>query len=223
MVYNRIMDVKLIKNILSDQDLKDLEDAIDREFNSRAVMKLNLPTKSIEENNSVCYYSGLGRIDIKYPNIPQHILDKIYNSVVKNLDEEIELLSSDFVMYAEYTKSSGGNPRLEPHFDIVDFGTVILDYQFKSNKVWEVKVESDFFALEDNSAILFDPSEKIHSRTVRTFSDDEFVKMLFFRFKTSTDLVPRTRLDKERLVFEQDWHVCEEVHVEKFKERYENR
>lgn len=220
MVYNGIMGHNVIKNILSEEDIRIVQETINNEFNSREKVKLNAPVKSGMADNAVCYYSQIGRIDIKYPKIPKDILNKIYNLVVEKSDNKIDDIVEDFVMYSKYTKSSGGNPKLEPHFDVVDNGTLILDYQLKSNKVWELKIESGYIALEDNSAVLFDPFESIHSRTIRDFSDDEFVEMLFFRFKTSDDIQERTEKDMDRLKFELDWYSCEREHVKIFKEEF---
>lgn len=220
MVYNGIMSLDVIKNILSEEDIRVVQETISNEFNNRETIKLNAPLKSGMSDGSVCYYSQIGRIDIKYPKIPKDILNKIYNIVVEKSDKKIHGIVEDFVMYSKYTKSSGGNPKLEPHFDVVDTGTLILDYQLKSNKVWELKIESDYVVLEDNSAVLFDPFENIHSRTIRDFSDDEFVEMLFFRFKTSDEIQERTEKDMDRLKFELDWYSCEREHAKKFKEEF---
>jgi hypothetical protein len=193
------MNTKVINDLLSDVDKARLLDAIANEFKTRPEARHKFPREDRDVNNHTAYYDGYGRIDIKHPKIPKDILDKIYRLVEEHLDDEYKPVTFDFAMYGEYTKRSGGDPKLEPHFDSAESATVILDYQIESNTDWEIKIESDLFLLDDNSGLLFDPLCNIHSRIIKDFNDEDFVKMLFFRFKSSNTISPKTIEDEKRL------------------------
>lgn len=193
------MEAKIIKNILSDDEVLMVSEAINKELSSRPVIKQDVLMHGEDKDNTVTYVIDFGRIDIRYPKVPSHIIDKILNIVKNNVDDSFTNPVFDFLIYAEYSNDSGGNPRLRPHFDVSEASTVILDYQLESNISWEIDVESNRFTLKDNSGLLFDPLENIHSRPVRKFNDGEFVKMLFFRFTSTKPVVPKNKEDQFRL------------------------
>lgn len=195
------MHAKVIKNILSDDDINRLTDAINHELKTRPIVDQGTLLHGHDREDTVTRVLDFGRIDIKYPKIPQDIIDKVLLIVKENVDESYTDLAFDFVIYADYSKASGGNPRLRPHFDSAESTGVILDYQLKSNVSWEIKVESDLFDLEDNSGLLFNPLDNIHYRPVKVFSDDDFVRMLFFRFVSSKSFSPITPENQKRLDF----------------------
>jgi hypothetical protein len=91
-----------------------------------------------------------------------------------------DLTLSKFVLYVEYNNKYG-NPDLPPHFD-ADKNEFIFDYQLESNTSWDLGVNMDVHAMEDNSALVFNPNLNIHWRPVKDFEDGEYVRMVFFRF-----------------------------------------
>ena len=74
-----------------------------------------------------------------------------------------------------------GAPNLRPHFD-GDNNELIMDYQLSSNTRWPLGVNTSVYDLEDNSALLFNPNTNVHWRPHKTFKDNEYVSMIFFRF-----------------------------------------
>ena len=46
---------------------------------------------------------------------------------------------------------------------------------------------------------MFDPLEKIHSRPIVDFEDDDFVRMVFFRFNSDKPVKEKTQEQLERL------------------------
>lgn len=192
------MNVKVIKDILSKEDISIILSIIDEELASRTISRKDLEGNSEHGTLEIEYWKDRGRIDVRNPKIPQKILDKFCEIARTNMINTAPM-GFDFVIYAEYSTQSGGNPKLIPHFDISLGATLILDYQLESNVSWGIGVESTIFNLEDNSGILFDPLEYIHYRPLKTFKDGEFVKMLFLRFNVAGDLKVYKDKDYKRL------------------------
>jgi hypothetical protein len=193
------MDTKLIKDLLSQEDISSIFKSIQDELDSRPVIKEDRPTSTVHPDDATLYWKDFGRIDIRYPKISQHIIDKVFDIVKEKADPVFKDLKFQFVIYAEYSTMSGGNPMLNPHFDVSDNSTLFLDYQLDSNTSWPIVVENDSFDLNNNDSLLFESVENIHYRPVKNFSDKEFVKMLFFRFSTSKILPEKTNEDYKRL------------------------
>jgi hypothetical protein len=192
----------LIKNIFSESEIQHMLNTIQEELKSRTKIHYKFPTKDKDIDNVVSYFTGYGRIDIKHFILEDSVISKLLKLVKDNCDSTYTDIDFDFVMYSEYTKDSGGIPKLEPHLDVTSHSTLILDYQLKANKSWGIKIDNKIFALEDNDGVLFDPYNEIHSRPVEDFEDGESVAMIFFRFKSSNPLNERDknlieRLDKE--------------------------
>ena len=166
---------------------------------TRPIEKEDRPSDTNHRDDTILYWKDFGRIDIRWPKIPQDILDKIFNNVKEILKDEYPVLTSGLVIYAEYSTATGGQPKLNAHFDISQARSLILDYQLESNTLWGIGVEDKIFDLKDNSGILFDPTAKIHYRPQKNFLDGEFVKLLFFRFDTAAEQEVHTEEDWLRL------------------------
>lgn len=99
--------------------------------------------------------------------------------IANNVSGNELLLSS--ITYVEYNNKYG-TPNLPPHFD-GDTNDLIFNFQLESNTSWNLGLDLEVYELEDNSALLFNPNELIHWRPIKEFQDNEYVKMIFFRFK----------------------------------------
>lgn len=193
------MENIVLKNILSKEELSRLMDAIQKEFNSREIVNQGSPHSDTDRDDTVTYLKDYGRIDIRRPDLPVDIIEKISNLVLNNIDPSFTNTVFDFVIYAEYSNRSGANPRLEPHYDVSKVATLILDYQVESNVDWDINVGYDSYTLEDNSGLLFDPLENVHYRPIQKFKDGEFVKMLFFRFSSSKEIYPKQKYTQHEI------------------------
>jgi hypothetical protein len=193
------MKTQVLKNILSNEDKSRIFKIVDEELSYRPVRRQPNPSRITDTGDTTNIIENYGRLEMKYINLPEDIMEKLHSIVEKSSDEVFPDLAFGFVIYAEYSKSYGKNPMLDPHFDISDVHTIILDYQLESNTSWEIAVESEKFILEDNSGLLFEPENNIHYRPAKNFQDDEFVKMLFIRFITGKDAVIHTNEEHMRL------------------------
>lgn len=96
--------------------------------------------------------------------------------------------------YTEYNLKYG-NPRLPAHFD-GDWNDLIINYQFQSNTFWDIGVDFNVYELSDNSAVIFHPNENVHWRPRKLFKDEEFVRMIFFRFHNTENMSDYSDLRK---------------------------
>jgi hypothetical protein len=126
-----------------------------------------------------------GRICIFDINVPDELIEKL-NKIVSEMFG-VELMGQ-LSLAVEYNLKYGA-PNLPPHFDGDDI-EIILNYQLSSNTSWAVGVNTEVFDMEDNSALIFAPNANAHWRPHKKFEEEEFVRMIFFRF-----VFPDRRLD----------------------------
>lgn len=123
-----------------------------------------------------------GRTDIQlYGLLDQDILNTI-SGYVKSLGDQYAICGQTF---SEYTNKYS-KPNLPMHKDP---NNVILtfDYHLESSIDWPVYVEGECFNLKPNQALLFSSSKQQHWRPDITFSDGDYVRMMFL-YVTDTSL-----------------------------------
>ena len=131
-----------------------------------------------DESPGNCTISqSLGRLQSTF-RPPEKIQKKLINTA-KNIESKELIISS--MTYVEYNKKYG-TPNLPPHFD-GDGSDVIINYQISSNTSWDIGLGTEIHKIEDNSALVFNPNKNIHWRPYKTFNEDEYVKMIFFRLR----------------------------------------
>lgn len=121
----------------------------------------------------------LGRLEFTIKNIyiDENIILKLTN-IAKSISKiDLMLLG---VTYVEYN-SKYGVPNLPPHFD-GDSTDLLINYQLSSNTFWDIGLNFNIYNIKDNSALIFNPNKEIHWRPNKIFKDQEFIKMIFFRF-----------------------------------------
>lgn len=117
-------------------------------------------------------------------SLPYDILGRVGEKVSAILGKELRIGSAS---YAEYRKEYG-QPNLPPHYD-GDNNDLIVDFQLKSNTSWGIGLDTEFFPMEDNEAIAFNPNERAHWRPHKEFLDGEYIGVIFFRFPDSTGAI----------------------------------
>lgn len=107
--------------------------------------------------------------------IPDDVLNDLINSAEKH--GEIDWYNFLFVRYS----SEFGIPVLGPHMDEHSTNFAV-NYQLDSNIDWDIVLEDTNYSLDNNSALVFSPSEIVHWREPRSFKYEEFVDMVLFYF-----------------------------------------
>lgn len=120
----------------------------------------------------------LGRIKINHFDLSNEIKTKLVNIVNSIHNESFQFAG---VSAAEY-RAKYGTPNLPVHYDR-DSIDLIFNFQLHSNTSWDIGVDCTVYSLKDNSAAIFHPNLSAHWRPHKTFKSDEFVKMIFFRFR----------------------------------------
>lgn len=122
-----------------------------------------------------------GRLCVSNLLIPFVIRNKLTEIVNSQLRNRLETSYSPLcVIYSrEY-----GEPNLPTHFDRDDTD-IIIAYQLESSAItWELGLDANTYQLQDNEALMFNPNLYVHWRPKLQFGPDDFVKMLFFRFRS---------------------------------------
>lgn len=150
------MEIKKIDNLFSSDELLDINETI---INSELELDNHLGRVK-----SVIHFKDL-------------IIEKI-NKIIIGYDTNLVFSSSSYVEY----NNLYGIPELPPHFDGDDCD-LLLNYQLSSNTVWGIGLNKEIYNLQDNEAVIFSPNEVIHWRPIKNFLNEEYVKMIFFRFQ----------------------------------------
>lgn len=131
---------------------------------------------------------SLGRLQSSFQT-PYELNKKLLNTA-KNIS--LKELSISAMTYVEYNKNYG-TPNLPPHLD-GDSSDVIINYQISSNTSWDIGFDTKIYKIEDNSALVFNPNKNIHWRPHKTFNEDEYVKMIFFRLCSKESITDNSHL-----------------------------
>jgi hypothetical protein len=135
-----------------------------------------------------------GRLCIEEFRLPGPIIKRVTDLVHSVASDSLQTNPSP--LFVEYN-AKYGTPNLTPHMD-GDTNDLIFDFQFKSNTTWGLGFNKDVHELADNSALAFNPNSNIHWRPIKTFNDDEFVQMIFFRFVNLDGSLQPTRVQYSR-------------------------
>jgi hypothetical protein len=175
------MSIYKINNVFTDQELELLNKAV------------------TDESREIGIH--LGRMHF-VTHTPPEIMQRLEYLVKKNTGEKNVVLS-----YGDCVEYSGkyGIPDLPPHFD-GDTSDLIIDFQLSSNTSWDLGVNLKTYTLEDNSAVIFNPNTNIHWRPIKEFSDEEFVRLLFFRC-----VLPDKAVDYSNKILSQDDPIFDEA------------
>ena len=166
--YNYYMSIKKITNLFTESEISYLKKEI----------------KKIQQLSIFKTYSDisgdLGRMNTFIPiaNISGPISDKVLE-VANSINDKSYKLTN--VLYVDYSNKYG-EPNLPPHFD-ADSCDLIVNFQLSSNTSWDLGLEMQTYEIEDNSALIFNANHYIHWRPHKIFNDQEYIRMIFFRFK----------------------------------------
>ena len=164
-----------MEDIFDNSEIQSFHQAIDK-FPIPIINGKYVPS---DQNNGTGVCEELGRLQISCiePYIPKDAKNKLSKMVNSFTDLPISLKHA---LYVEYS-TKYGTPNLPPHFDLDD-GDLIINYQLSSNTSWEIGVGLKKYDLKDNSALVFNGNTNIHWRAHKKFNDEEYLKMIFFRF-----------------------------------------
>ena len=173
------MENKIIKNILSEEQIKNIYDIVDSTPETHTILQKRLGHKA--------YLVGLGD-DIK--NKLQSIVQEHYGK---------DWVLNDY-QFARYSKKYGYEPKLYPHFDgAFENHRLTLDVQVNSTISWPIVVEGKEFILNNNEGLVFSGTDQIHWRSHLELSDDDIVDMIFCHCEKINDLkepITEEHLDK---------------------------
>lgn len=174
-----------LTNVLSEEDLSYLINEIN-----------NASGENLQEDNI------LGRMQAHYVIVNDSIWNKMTEIV--NSISDTPLVTTNSPLCVTYSNKYG-QPNLPPHYD-ADHNDMIVDFQVSSNTSWDIGVGTSMYSMEDNSAIVFNPNAQPHWRPIKTFNDNEYITMAFFRFYN-----PENKSDYSHLKFSSDDSVFEEI------------
>lgn len=179
------MRISKINNVFADEELSFIDSIINNKYIPRTETGEYI---AFDWEFHAGIDSNLGRLQFnlsdQFSNYNTSINQRLLSIASEAFYSDCKLpWSLNNVLYAEYS-GKYGTPNLPPHFD-GETSDIIINYQFNSNTSWDLGIGTDIYKLENNSAIVFNANEHIHWRPHKTFTNDEYVKMIFFRFCTT--------------------------------------
>ena len=151
----------VVKNIFTDNELKDLQETYD-----------NFPADQIKVQS----YSAHASI---YPNLKnkEDIIKRVEKLASEAVGEELVVLD---IEGARYSREFGWEAKLGPHYDARPVEMYVLDFHVKSNEDWKLIFECDEFTFGDNEGLLFSGTGTVHWRDPIRIKDDSRIDLLFF-------------------------------------------
>lgn len=168
-----------INNLFSDNEILNLNLAI-----VENLISVNVGGEYLEQSG---LNKELGRFQVGSvlnfftEDFSQYFSERLKKITLDLTGKDMGLSSIIFVKYS----GQYGSPNLPPHFD-GDSNDLIINYQLDSNITWELGLNKSIHELENNSALIFNPNTSIHWRPILEFKENDYVKMIFFRFRDKT-------------------------------------
>ena len=91
------------------------------------------------------------------------------------------------IVFIGYSNKDSLVPRLSDHKDNGSITKHTIDYQYKSNINWPLRIDGKEFLLNNNDAVTFLGSNQMHGRPDRIFKDGEYLENIFFQFIEKRD------------------------------------
>lgn len=161
--------------------------------------------EEIGVNNTSTISKDLGRIQSAFLNgkLSDNVLDCV-RDIAEGLSHSALHLSN--ITYVEYNNKYG-TPNLFPHFD-ADSSDLIINFQLSSNTNWPLGAGFDIYDMQDNEALALNGNEHIHWRPHKIFKDNEYVRMIFFRFADQENVK-----DNRHLAYSRDHEILKDVNI----------
>ena len=158
---------KLVKNFFDEEDMALIYKTID------GLIENNLkngndayakPFDKLEDHGFIVFY------ELFDPKVISKVKSGIESLVGHEVDEK-------GVFFARYSKKSGVNPSLLPHFDNVTtmnghYATTTI--QLKSTLDWDIYVEDEKFVMNQGDMLIFSGTGHIHWRPDVDFEEDDY-------------------------------------------------
>lgn len=177
-------------------------------FNTKEINIISKYIEQCENNNKGKIYRQTGRKLIGLEGLDISIINKV-ESYVKNVyNKNLIVKDIGFMRF----KKEYGLPKLLPHKD--DYACeVVFDYQFKTNKKWNLVIEGNKVSLNDNDAVCFEGENEAHWREKTIFDDNEFVEMICFNcigdghWRHQSETNPLSEIDQAKKIKQtfKDW------------------
>ena len=163
------MNTKLIKDLLSEEEISSILSSIQKEIDSRPILKEDKPTSTIHPDDATLYWKDFGRIDIRYPMLNPHFDVSDVSTVFLDyqldsntmwpiaVEQDVFELENNSALLFE----SVGNIHYRPIKNFLDKEFVkMLFFRFSTSKNLPEKTKEDYKRLYEIE-VKYDPSKDI--------------------------------------------------------------
>ena len=167
MALNFDQEIFVIKNFLSESEIKELKSAIkdSRDPVSGGASEMNFWSRV---NSNL--------------KIPDSVMKKFHEVALEYGDKSLEFSAQTSFKYDPKYASEDGLTQCPPHYDSGYKTQFSIDYQVESNVSWPLWVEGKKYVLDDNDALVFSGRSHMHWRDGQILNDGEFVDMYIMHF-----------------------------------------
>jgi hypothetical protein len=185
---------KFLNKIFTEDEINLIEESIAEQIASRELVEWDdqVDGEYVHNSKIVKIQKNLGRFGAEGIILPDSINMKVLELVNNGLVNNNYRLTNQGVFYVEYNPKYG-TPDLTPHYD-GGTCTLILDYQLSSNTDWPIGIDDRLYQLSDNDGVLLKPLEYLHYRPIRSWSEGDSVRMIFFNLVNTQDPGHKARI-----------------------------
>jgi len=168
----------ILKDIFSDEEIKNIKDTIFNQSSKKEVINLEEPNGIDDNTNKI--YGLMGRLDVEKLHFDKIIIEKIEKTLSDLYPNKKFYIGNKDIISSTYS-GLYGKPGLSEHKDGGFPLKIIVDYQLDSNTSWNIKVDGEQYEIGNNDALVFDPVVSSHSRPQKDFNLNDYVTMIYFR------------------------------------------
>lgn len=101
------------------------------------------------------------------------------------------------IHFARYTKKTGADPILRPHYDrMLEHPSITMSVQLDGTMPWAIGAYNTTEMISSNDGLLFSGSHQVHWRPKNTFGDDDYFDILVCQMAISNEKLTQEHVDK---------------------------
>ena len=149
--------------------------------------------------------------DAAYMNVPDlgyfavPVSDYVFgNDVFAEVQDATEKLLNIKVQrpeihFARYTKQTGADPILRPHYDrMLEYPSITMSIQLKTTMPWAIGAYNTAEMLSSNDGLLFSGSHQVHWRPQTTFGDADYFDIMVCQMAVSNEKLTEEHVENMR-------------------------
>lgn len=185
---------KVIGSFFSNEEYIEVSSYIDDYIEQNIIKNKNKYSGLIVSKEMGCFI---------YRDLTNNMLfsDKIKNNIINKIYEYTGLKTKNILLdINRYSLDTGQYPRLFAHRDNPDnMHLMSFSLPLNNKETWDMYIENKCFSLNNNDALFFCVTDKVHWRPAKIFKNNENFDMLVVRFYIDDGFIDSQPIEKNKL------------------------